>query len=71
MCALSRCHVTHITRMILNRTIVKIYRLVAVTYAAAARRALPGHLLRRCQILSSLRIGNVCQQRVAVTGMLL
>eukprot|EP00200_Dunaliella_tertiolecta_P012548 CAMPEP_0202376748 /NCGR_PEP_ID=MMETSP1127-20130417/7169_1 /ASSEMBLY_ACC=CAM_ASM_000462 /TAXON_ID=3047 /ORGANISM="Dunaliella tertiolecta, Strain CCMP1320" /LENGTH=299 /DNA_ID=CAMNT_0048974619 /DNA_START=396 /DNA_END=1296 /DNA_ORIENTATION=- len=35
---------------------------------AAARRTLPGHLLRRCRILSSIRLGNVCQQRVALTA---
>lgn len=35
---------------------------------AAARRALPGHLLRRSRILSSIRIGPECLQRVAVTA---
>lgn len=35
---------------------------------AAARRVLPGHLLRRCRVLSSVQLGEVCQQRVALTG---
>ncbi|KIZ05942.1 hypothetical protein MNEG_2015 [Monoraphidium neglectum] len=35
---------------------------------AAARRVLPGHLLRRSRILSSLRVGSECLQRVAVTA---
>ncbi len=35
---------------------------------AAARRVLPGHLLRRCQVLSSLQLGNICQQRVKLTA---
>ncbi len=35
---------------------------------AAARRVLPGHLLRRCRVLSSLALGDVCQQRVALTA---
>jgi hypothetical protein len=35
---------------------------------AAARRVLPGHLLRRCQILSSLQLGGLCQQRVKLTA---
>ncbi|KAI8465577.1 MAG: hypothetical protein J3K34DRAFT_525237 [Monoraphidium minutum] len=35
---------------------------------AAARRVLPGHLLRRARVLSSLRVGGECLQRVAVTG---
>lgn len=35
---------------------------------AAARRVLPGHLLRRCRILSTFQLGNMCQQRVALTS---
>ncbi|KAJ9507857.1 hypothetical protein QJQ45_021209 [Haematococcus lacustris] len=35
---------------------------------AAARRVLPGHLLRRCRILSSLQLGSTCMQRVALTA---
>ncbi|MEW5313964.1 MAG: hypothetical protein WDW38_005494 [Sanguina aurantia] len=34
----------------------------------AARRVLPGHVLRRCRVLSSLHIGSMCQQRVAITA---
>jgi len=34
----------------------------------ASRRVLPGHLLRRCRILSSMQLGQVCQQRVALTA---
>ena len=34
----------------------------------AARRALPLHLLRRCRILSSLKVGSSIHQRVAVTA---
>jgi hypothetical protein len=37
-------------------------------FDAAARRVLPGHLLRRSRILSSLRVGGQCLQRVAVTA---
>lgn len=35
---------------------------------AAARRVLPGHLLRRCQVLSSIQIGPSCIQRVLITA---
>jgi hypothetical protein len=35
---------------------------------AAARRVLPGHLLRRCRVLSSLSLGSSCVQRVALTA---
>ncbi|KAG1666528.1 hypothetical protein FOA52_014425 [Chlamydomonas sp. UWO 241] len=35
---------------------------------AAARRTLPGHLLRRCRILSSVQLGGTALQRVAVTA---
>ncbi|KAG2492171.1 hypothetical protein HYH03_009421 [Edaphochlamys debaryana] len=34
----------------------------------AARRVLPGHLLRRCRVLSALALGDVVQQRVALTA---
>jgi len=34
----------------------------------AARRALPGHLLRRCRVLSSVRLGGRATQRVLVTA---
>ncbi|KAG2435865.1 hypothetical protein HXX76_007060 [Chlamydomonas incerta] len=34
----------------------------------AARRVLPGHLLRRCRVLSSVMLGDTCQQRVALTA---
>ncbi|GAX73985.1 hypothetical protein CEUSTIGMA_g1435.t1 [Chlamydomonas eustigma] len=34
----------------------------------AARRTLPGHLLRRCRILSSIPMGDTCVQRVAITA---
>ncbi|PNW71870.1 hypothetical protein CHLRE_16g669600v5 [Chlamydomonas reinhardtii] len=34
----------------------------------AARRVLPGHLLRRCRVLSSVALGDSCQQRVALTA---
>lgn len=35
---------------------------------AAARRVLPGHLLRRARVLSSVQLGAVCLMRVALTG---
>ena len=35
---------------------------------AAARRTLPGLLLRRCRVLSSVQLGDMCQQRVALTA---
>lgn len=31
-------------------------------------RVLPGHLLRRCRVLSSIQLGDKCQQRVALTA---
>ncbi|GIM03521.1 hypothetical protein Vretimale_8276 [Volvox reticuliferus] len=34
----------------------------------AARRVLPGHLLRRCRVLSSVQLGDTCQMRVALTA---
>ena len=41
----------------------------AAVLSIGARRVLPGHLLRRSQVLSSLPIGlSRFQQRVAVTG---
>ncbi len=41
----------------------------AAVLSVGARRVLPGHLLRRSQVLSSLPIGlSRFQQRVAVTG---
>ena len=42
---------------------------LAAVLSVDARRVLPGHLLRRSQVLSSLPIGlSRFQQRVAVTG---
>lgn len=35
---------------------------------AAARRVLPGHLLRRCRVLSSIQLGSSCLQRVGITA---
>lgn len=35
---------------------------------AAARRVLPGHLLRRCRVLSSIQLAGRCQQRVMLTA---
>ena len=42
---------------------------MAGVLSVGARRVLPGHLLRRSQVLSSLPVGlGRFQQRVAVTG---
>lgn len=34
----------------------------------AARRCMPGHLLRRCRLLSAVRVGHRWQVRVAITA---